>query len=187
MAYYWCLRVFQKDLHCRARTSPAMTLPSLTSPPAIINHVTRGMKSSGTTSISEHCYIYMTIQRDLPASRCHIHCICLCVFLLSDADFAGCIQVHIVVVVQSQTTIDHCFIGIVYLMSSRRLPSTTSCSDRSRPGSCVRVCMCRAGPGNQWSQRLVCFPVSHQCQLNWTEKEIILTSCWLADYIGRHM
>lgn len=87
-----------KSFSERPPLSPAMKLPSLTSPPAVINHMTRGMKSSGTTSISEHCYIYMTIQRDLPASRCHNHCTCLCMFLLSDADFASCIQVHIVVV-----------------------------------------------------------------------------------------
>lgn len=40
------------------------------------------------------------------------------------------------------------------VLSFRWLPSTTSSSDRSRPGSCVCVGMRRTGSGNQRSQRL---------------------------------
>lgn len=60
--------------------SVAVKLPSLTSPPAIINHVTHGMKSSGSAAISGHPCIYMTIQRDLPASRCVSQSLCLCLY-----------------------------------------------------------------------------------------------------------
>lgn len=60
-------------MHFRMRTevgSNAGKLPSLTSPLDIINHVTHGMKSSGSAAISGHLCIYMTIPRDLPTRRC---------------------------------------------------------------------------------------------------------------------
>lgn len=60
--------------------SVAVKLSSLTSPLAIINHVTYGMKSSGSAAISGHPCIYMTIQRDLPASRCVSQSLCLCLY-----------------------------------------------------------------------------------------------------------
>lgn len=54
-----------------SRAAPvAVKLPSLTSPLAVINHVTHGMKSSGSAAISGHRCIYMTIQQDLPAGGC---------------------------------------------------------------------------------------------------------------------
>lgn len=44
---------------------------------------------------------------------------------------------------------------VCYVCVFRRLPSTTSSSDRSRPGSCMCVSMRRTGTGHQWSQRLL--------------------------------
>ncbi len=195
-----------------SRSAPvAVKLPSLTSPLAIINHVTHGMKSSGSAAISGHPCIYMTIQRDLPASRCVSQSLCLClhdfiawwrcgvyvdhcteipiqkcriltgkIWLLVNMLFKWCF-IYI-----WSTKPSNLFYDIVYRSSFRWLPSTTSSSDRSWPGSCVCVSLRRAGPGHQWSQRSVYISVSLPCHCRQERKEVVRDTRAFSWHIGIH-
>lgn len=109
----------------------AEKLPSLTSPLAIINHVTCEEKWSRLMIISKHDCICMTIQRNLRQ---------------------GCGDV--IAGVCWQNNLLKCF-DLWYVWLWRWLPGTSSRSDRPRPGSCMCVRVCRTWPGHQWSQRLV--------------------------------
>lgn len=169
----------------------AVKLPSLTSPLAIINHVTRRMKSSGSAAIGGHPCIYMTIQRDLPASRCVSQTLGLCLYDFTAwwryaGDYSQVQHIQYATLVSRwfrwcQTIdffflINHLFYDIVYPSSFRWLPSTKSSSDGSRPGSCVCVSLCRAGPRHQWSQRSVYFSMSLQHHCHQRKEKIRYTS-----------
>lgn len=137
------------------------------------------MKSSGAAVVSGHRRINMTIQADLPASRCvsrwaefvcvykrfycPIECLQRRISLSSSQHFVfnsfNKKSFNKSVVFFPNVLFDAIKNSLMcFTVSPSRLPSTTGSSDRTRPGSGVCVGVCRAWPGHQRSQRLVYCP-----------------------------